>query len=111
AKAYRVAEEEGSGVIVERFVKGNEHRLLVVGGRLVAAARGEPASVTGDGKHDIRTLIELQLNTDPRRGSGEDCPLNYVRVDSAARLELDRQGLDADAVPEAGRPVLIQRSG
>ena len=110
-KAYRVAEEEGSGVIVERFVRGHEHRLLVVGGRMVAAARGEPASVIGDGDHTIRELIELQLNSDPRRGSGEDCPLNYVRVDSAARLELDRQGLDADSVPEAGRNVLIQRSG
>ena len=110
-KAYRVAEEEGSGVIVERFVRGNEHRLLVVGGRMVAAARGEPASVTGDGRHTIRELIELQLNCDPRRGSGEDCPLNYVRIDSAARLELGRQGLDADAVPDAGREVLIQRSG
>jgi cyanophycin synthetase len=110
-KAYRVAEEEGSGVIVERFVSGNEHRLLVVGGRMVAAARGEPASVTGDGRHTIRELIELQLNSDPRRGSGEDCPLNYVRVDSAARLELGRQGLDADSVPDAGREVLIQRSG
>ncbi len=110
-KAYRVAEEEGSGVIVERFVRGNEHRLLVVGGRMVAAARGEPASVTGDGRHTVRELIELQLNADPRRGSGEDCPLNYVRVDSAARLELGRQGLDADAVPDAGREVLIQRSG
>ena len=110
-KAYRVAEEEGSGVIVERFVRGHEHRLLVVGGRMVAAARGEPASVIGDGDHTIRELIELQLNSDPRRGSGEDCPLNYVRVDSAARLELDRQCLDADSVPEAGRNVLIQRSG
>ena len=46
--AYHLARDEGSGVIVERFVRGNEHRLLVVGGRLVAAARGESASVTGD---------------------------------------------------------------
>ena len=110
-KAYRVAEEEGSGVIVERFVRGNEHRLLVVGGRMVAAARGEPASVIGDGQHTIRELIDLQLNSDPRRGSGEDCPLNYVRIDSAARLELERQGLEGDSVPQSGRDVLIQRSG
>ena len=46
--AYAVAVEEGSGVIVERFVLGNEHRLLVVGDRMVAAAAGEPAWVTGD---------------------------------------------------------------
>jgi cyanophycin synthetase len=111
ASAYAVAEEEGSGVLVERFVVGNEHRLLVVGGRMVAAARGEPAWVVGDGEHSIEDLIDLQINTDPRRGRGEDCPLNPVRLDSAARLEIARQGYEAGSVPAAGRRVLIQRNG
>ncbi|CAM4136137.1 cyanophycin synthetase [Bordetella muralis] len=109
--AYSVAVDEGSGVIVERFVLGNEHRLLVVGDRLVAAAAGEPAWVTGDGQHTIAELIELQLNTDPRRGRTENHPLNKVRLDSAARLELTRQSLSADSIAERGRRVLIQRSG
>lgn len=109
--AYAVAIDEGSGVIVERFVPGNEHRLLIVGGRLVAAAMGESASVVGDGKSTIDELIELQLNSDPRRGSTEDHPLNRVRLDSAARLELKRQGFTADSVPPEGRQVLIQRNG
>ncbi|OZI19652.1 cyanophycin synthetase [Bordetella genomosp. 9] len=109
--AYAVAEEEGNGVLVERFVSGNEHRLLVVGDRMVAAARGEPAWIVGDGVHTVEDLIELQINTDPRRGSDEDCPLNKVRLDSAARLEIARQGLAADSVPPAGQEVLIQRNG
>lgn len=110
-KAWEVASEEGSGVIVERFVPGNEHRLLVVGGRMVAAAKGEPAWVTGDGRSTVRELIDSQINTDPRRGTGEDCPLNTVRIDSAARLELARQGHEPDSVPGAGERVLIQRNG
>ncbi len=109
--AWAVARDEGSGVLVERFVPGVEHRLLVVGGKVVAAARGEAAWVTGDGRATVRALIEQQLNTDPRRGSGEDCPLNLVRLDSAARAELAQQGFDADSVPPAGTPVLIQRNG
>ena len=109
--AYAVAVDEGSGVIVERFVLGNEHRLLVVGNRLIAAAAGEPAWVTGDGQHTVSELIELQLNTDPRRGRTEKHPLNKVRLDSAARLELARQALSADSVPAVGKRVLIQRSG
>ncbi|MCY0858076.1 cyanophycin synthetase [Cupriavidus sp. D39] len=109
--AYGVAIDEGSGVIVERFVLGNEHRLLVVGGRLVAAAMGETASVTGDGKSTIDELIESQINSDPRRGSTEDHPLNKVRLDSAARLELKRQGFEALSVPPEGKHVLIQRNG
>lgn len=110
--AYAVAIEEGNGVIVERFVSGNEHRLLVVGGRLAAAAMGETASVVGDGNSTIEELIESQINSDPRRGNTEEHPLNCVRLDSAARLELKRQGYaDGSAVPPAGRSVLIQRNG
>jgi len=109
--AYAVAVDEGSGVMVERFIEGDEHRLLVVGGRVVAAARGEAAMVVGDGASTVQQLIESQLNSDPRRGRDEDHPLNVVRLDSAARLELDRQGLDGDSVPERGRAVMIQRSG
>ncbi len=109
--AYAVAVNEGSSVMVERFIEGDEHRLLVVGGKLVAAARGEAAMVVGDGASTVLQLIESQLNSDPRRGRDEDHPLNVVRLDSAAQLELDRQGLNGDAVPERGRAVMIQRSG
>jgi len=111
-KAYSVAVDEGSGVIVERFIDGLEHRLLIVGGRMVAAARGDIASVVGDGQSTIRELIETQLNSDPRRGSGEDQPLNKVGLDSAAHLEIARQGYaDGDAVPAASATVVIQRNG
>ncbi len=111
--AFQLAAVEGSAVIVERFVAGNEHRLLVVGGRVVAAARGETASVTGDGKASITQLIDDQINTDPRRGTTEDHPLNLVLVheDPAVRLELTRQGFSPAAVPPAGATVLIQRNG
>ncbi|MNQ33853.1 Cyanophycin synthetase [compost metagenome] len=109
--AYRVAVDEGSGVIVERFVLGNEHRLLVVGDRMVAAAAGEPAWVTGDGKSTIAELIDSQINTDPRRGRTENHPLNPVRLDSAARLEIARQNLSEDSIAPEGQRVLVQRSG
>lgn len=109
--AYAVAVEEGSGVIVERFVLGIEHRLLVVGDRMVAAAAGEEAWITGDGTQTVDELIASQINTDPRRGRTENHPLNPVRLDSAARLEIARQGLTADSVPAEGLRVLIQRSG
>ena len=76
--AFALAEPEGSEVLVERCIPGNEHRLLVVGGKVVAAARGEAAWVIGDGKHSVQQLIDLQINTDPRRGLTEDFPLNRV---------------------------------
>lgn len=109
--AYDIAVDEGSGVVVERFIQGDEHRLLVVGGRMVAAARGDVATVMGDGVSTVDELIDSQLNSDPRRGREEDQPLNPIRLDSAARLELQRQGLTADSVPAVGVQVLIQRNG
>jgi len=109
--AYAVALEEGSGVIVEKFIFGDEHRLLIVGGKMVAAAKGSTAFITGDGKSTVEALIESQINADPRRGRNEDHPLNFIRLDSANRLEIEKQGLTPDSIPEEGRTVIIQRSG
>ncbi|MDO8441948.1 MAG: cyanophycin synthetase, partial [Polaromonas sp.] len=111
--AFHLAARHGSAVMVEHFVRGHEHRLLVVGGRLVAAARGEIAAVTGDGRSSVAELVEAQLNTDSRRGPAEDFPLSRIRVDTdtAILLELQRQGLSPASVPVAGREVLIQRNG
>jgi cyanophycin synthetase len=111
--AYDAALEEGSGVIVERFVRGLEHRILIVGGKLAAAARGEPVMIVGDGTSSVIELIDNQLNSDPRRGRREQHPLNPVILDNepAIRLELTRQGLSPESVPAAGREVLLQRNG
>ena len=69
------------------------------------------ASVVGDGQQTVQELITSQINSDPRRGRGEDQPLNPIRIDSAARLELTRQGFNGDSVVPAGKEVLIQRNG
>lgn len=111
--AYHLADAEGSEVMVERYVRGNEHRLLVVGGRLAAAAKGEQASVIGDGRSTITELIDAQLNSDPRRGEAEEFPLDVVHLPSNAvtRMEVERQGYNADSIPPAGKSVLIVRNG
>ncbi|PWF48002.1 cyanophycin synthetase [Massilia glaciei] len=113
--AYHLAARKGGSpaVIVERHIGGDEHRLLVVGRRVVAAAKGESLWVTGDGAADIRALVESQINTDPRRGTTEDSPLNALAPEKGAEiiLELERQGLTAYSVPLAGQKVLIQPNG
>jgi cyanophycin synthetase len=70
--AYHVADPEGSDVIVERFIPGDEHRLLVVGGKVVAAARGEIIGITGDGRSTVRQLIDSQIN--PTRAAARRGP-------------------------------------
>lgn len=110
--AYQAALDEGSKVLVERFIRGNEHRLLIIGGKLAAAARGEPIFVIGDGISSIAQLIDI-LNTDPRRGDLEEHPLNPIILERepAARLELERQGLNAYSVPPSGKKILLLRNG
>ena len=109
-KAYAISVEEGSGVLVERSIQGIEHRLLVIGGKLIAANRSDLITVTGDGQSTMLELIESQVNTDPRRGNTELHPLSIIRIDTAAQMELERQKLTPESVPAAGREVLIQRN-
>ncbi len=109
-KAYPIAAEEGSSVLVERAIQGIEHRLLIVGGKLVAANRSDLITVSGDGQSTVQQLIDRQINTDPRRGDSELHPLSIIKIDTAAKIELERQGLSGDSVPAAGREVLIQRN-
>lgn len=111
--AFTLAKEaaRGSDVLLERFIPGIEHRLLMVGGKLVAAARGEEAWVVGDGHSTVQQLIDLQINSDPRRGTSEASPLNRIHDDPAVALELTRQGAAMDTVPGLGQRLLIQRNG
>lgn len=112
-KAFGIADAEGSQVIVERHIRGDEHRLLVVGGEVVAAARGESLYIVGDGRHSVAQLIGSQLNSDPRRGDAEEFPLETICLerDGVMQLLLERQGLSGVSVPAAGRRVLVQRTG
>ncbi|SNT11580.1 cyanophycin synthetase [Noviherbaspirillum humi] len=111
--AYEVAINEGSEVLVEKFIPGHEHRVLVVGGKVVACARGEIVTITGDGRSTVAELIETQVNTDPRRGDEEEFPMDKVVLerDHVIRLEINRQGFAADSVPPAGREIVVQRTG
>lgn len=107
--AYAAATKESGNILVERFIPGNDYRLLIVAGRLVAASRREPAHVVGDG---LRTITELvkQVNTDPRRGDDHATSLSKLRLDAVSLAVLADQGYTPDSVPPAGAMVLIRRN-
>ncbi len=96
-------------VMVERYLPGKDYRLLVVGNRMVAAARREPPFVIGDGKRSIMELVEL-INSDPSRGEGHATSLTKIRFDQIALDTLARQGKSADSVPEEGEKVLLRNN-
>ncbi len=106
--AYERARAARRGeVLVEKHVDGDEHRLLVIGGRLVAAAIRLPAHVVGDGLHDVRTLV-ARANEDPRRGDGFARLMVYIEIEAEAMMLLRQQGLGPDAVPAAGQRVMLR---
>ncbi len=96
-------------VLVERHVAGEEYRLLVVGGRLVAAARRIPAAVTGDGRTTVAGLVEA-INADPRRGTDFSRVLERIVLDDAARAVLAAQGYAPESVPPPGVTVYLRRT-
>jgi len=107
--AYAVAAGFRDHVLVERYMPGNDFRLLVVGDRLAAAARRDPPTVAGDGVHTVAQLVD-RVNQDPRRGDGHATSLTKIRFDDVALACLRKQGLDADAIPDKGRRVHLRNN-
>jgi cyanophycin synthetase len=107
--AYAAAREHGSEIMVEKYLPGQDFRLLVVGDRLVAAARRDPPLVVGDGKRTIRQLVD-QVNTDPRRGDGHATPLTRIRLDDIALARLATQQYTPDSVPARGERVVLRNN-
>jgi cyanophycin synthetase len=107
--AYAAAREISSQIMVEQYLPGLDFRLLVIGNRLVAAARREPPHVIGDGELSIRELVN-QVNSDPRRSDGHATILTKIRLDEIALSTLANQGLDADSVPRKGARVILRNN-
>ena len=102
--AFKKAREHGRTIIVESYIEGYDHRLLVIDGELVAAAKREPGHVVGDGKHTIEQLVDI-INEDPRRGVGHEKVLTRLEFDHQAERLLKKIGYDKDTVPEKDEVV------
>ena len=107
--AFNAASQFSSNIMVERFIPGHDHRLLVVGDRLIAAARRDPPHVIGDGVQTIRQLVE-EINRDPRRGEGHATSLTKIRLDEIAHARMRVQGYEADSVPPKGARVVLRNN-
>ena len=106
--AFQIAAAHSRKVILEEQLPGRDHRILVVDGKVVAVAERIPAHVVGDGVRSVAALVEA-INADPRRGVGHENVLTRIGIDDAsARDLLQRQGLDAESIPEAGRFVVLR---
>ena len=107
--AFGVAQQHGTGqsVLVENFVSGFDHRMLVIGGKLVAVAKRVPGHVKGDGRHTIEDLVEI-VNQDPRRGVGHEKVLTKLQFDEQAERLLAKAGHSKDTVLPEGEVFYLR---
>ena len=110
ALAVRENHTASGGAIIEQFAQGVAHRVLVVGDRVVAAARGQHDTVEGDGNRTIAALVEA-ANNDPLRGENYTDLLGVMKLDEVAISLLKRHGLAPDSVPRTGQRVVIKVNG
>jgi cyanophycin synthetase len=106
---FHAASEFRDDILVEKYLPGHDYRLLVIGNKLIAAARRDPPHVVGDGVHSVRQLVET-VNLDPRRGTGHGTALTKIRFDDIALASLAKQGYDAESVPPKGQRVTLRNN-
>lgn len=104
---FHAAQKYGRGIIVERYIRGYDHRILVINYKFICAARRTPAAVTGDGKLTIQQLID-EVNKDPRRGFGHEKVLTAIKVDSFTQNILNDKGLTLDTVLPEGEELWLK---
>ncbi len=104
---FEAAREHSRSVIVETYLPGDDHRLLVVNGKLIAATRRTPGHVVGDGQRTVAELVEI-VNQDPRRGVGHEKVLTKLQLDREATMMLERVGYTSESVPKEGETVYLR---
>ncbi|MFC2992557.1 ATP-grasp domain-containing protein [Halomonas tibetensis] len=106
--AFEAALElSANGALIQPFMAGTDHRLLVVNGECLMASIRHPASVTGDGKSTVQELIDI-ANRHPFRGTRKHSTLKNITLDDDSYRWLEHQALTLESVPEAGRFVRLR---
>jgi len=105
--AFKAAKAVSRSVIVEKYIVGEDYRLLVINYKLVAAAKRTPAHVDGDGSSTIQQLIDT-VNEDPRRGYGHEKVLTAIKVDDMTNGILEANELTIDSVLPKGETLHLK---
>ena len=109
-RAFAEAREHSRTVLVESFLQGFDHRMLVVNGDLVAVAKRVPGHVVGDGVHTVAELVDI-VNADPRRGLGHEKSLTRLEFDAQAERLLLEAGVGKEHVLAAGQVFYLRTTG
>ncbi len=98
---------KSGAIIVEKFITGEDYRLLVINNVLVAGAIRTPANVIGDGESTIQELID-KVNSDPRRGFGHENVLTKITTNELTQTIIKDAGYTLDAVILEGERLILK---
>ncbi len=108
-RAYTSLLKITKDIIIEKYVKGNDYRICVVDYKVVAASLRVVPFVIGDGKSNIKALINI-LNNDPLRGQDHEKPLTTIKFDKELCNCLYRQNMSLDYIPNKGEKVILREN-
>jgi len=97
-KAFKIAQQLGSEVIVEEHLVGSVYRGTMIDGKLVGVLAGDPPRITGDGVHTIKELIEIKNNNRHAR-------VGAFKISPMTPLFLKRRGYMLDAILEKATTI------
>ncbi len=109
-RAFNTATIYSRAVLVEKHVEGADYRLLIVGGRMVAASERIPPEIVGDGVHTIRELVDTE-NENPLRGYDHERPLTKIKLDAMSLQVLKKAGYDESTILSKGVRVQLRYNG
>lgn len=106
--AFKAAKDISRSVIVEKYIMGDDYRLLVINYKLVAAAKRTPAHIIGDGVSTIQQLVD-EVNKDPRRGYGHENVLTQIHFDKMTDEILANKNLTKESILTKGEKIKLKR--
>ncbi len=106
-EAFHIAKEISRAIIIEKYIVGDDYRLLVINNLLVAAAVRTPAHIVGDGKLNIQELVD-QVNKDPRRGYGHEKELTQITINDLTKSIIKAKGYTLDTVIEKDERLILK---
>jgi cyanophycin synthetase len=117
-KAYSWAEEKAleknrpswqQKIMIQEQVQGEDYRLLVIDGKLEVATKRIPAFITGNGKKNIKELIE-ETNSNPRRDiTNPSHTLKPIKIDEPLSDFLKEQNISLEYVPKKDEKIVLRK--
>ncbi len=105
-RALATARQQCETVLLEQFCEGQDLRIIVIGGEVVAAAVRIPAEVVGDGVHTVRSLIETQSRRRAAATGGE----SRIPLDAETERCVGTAGRTLDDVLAEGEVLRVRKT-